>query len=205
MARILSIFLVMLVSRNRPIHAIRDVSHLRPFETIVNDPRYDTTFKVLFGQDQERTASLLNSILSPRTANERISKLSFLESNRYSYHDRTVMLDVAIQCECETKSGHRYIVGMQKARVSGFTNRWVYYGSRELVHNGQIRNQNLKSAKKGKEEAVKNPLRRFYKNLVPVKTSGIVNRITGIGYLVRTGLEPVRTSTYQVQSGTEHV
>ncbi len=35
--------------------------------------------------------------------------------------------------------------------------------------------------------------------------SGIVNRITGIGYLVRTGSELVRTSTYSVQSGTGNV
>ncbi len=41
--------------------------------------------------------------------------------------------------------------------------------------------------------------------LMMMITSGIVNRITGIGYLVRTGSEPVRTSTYQVQTGTGNV
>ena len=35
--------------------------------------------------------------------------------------------------------------------------------------------------------------------------SGIVNRITGIGYLVRTGSELVRTGTYLVQTGTGNV
>ncbi len=35
--------------------------------------------------------------------------------------------------------------------------------------------------------------------------SGIVNRITGIGYLVRTGSESVRTGTYLVQTGTGNV
>ncbi len=36
-------------------------------------------------------------------------------------------------------------------------------------------------------------------------TSGIVNRITGIGYLVRTGLEPVHTGMYRVQTDTGNV
>jgi hypothetical protein len=40
---------------------------------------------------------------------------------------------------------------------------------------------------------------------VEIETSGIVNRITGIGYLERTGSEPVRTGTYRVQTGTGNV
>ncbi len=36
------------------------------------------------------------------------------------------------------------------------------------------------------------------------RTSGIVRRITGTGYLVRTGSEAVRTSTYREQTGTEN-
>ena len=32
--------------------------------------------------------------------------------------------------------------------------------------------------------------------------SGIMRRITGTGYLVCTGFEPVLTGTYQVQTGT---
>ncbi len=40
---------------------------------------------------------------------------------------------------------------------------------------------------------------------VNFRSSGIVNRITGIGYLVRTNLELVRTSTYLVQTGIGNV
>ncbi len=36
-------------------------------------------------------------------------------------------------------------------------------------------------------------------------SSGIVNRITGIGYLVRTSSESVRTGMYWVQTGTGNV
>ncbi len=48
----------------------------------------------------------------------------------------------------------------------------------------------------------KNTMRRI---CTPHFASGIVNHITGIGYLVRTGSELVRTNTYSVQTSTGNV
>ena len=162
----MSILLCLVLFVGNAVHATQEIS--KPFYVTMNDARYDTTFKVLFGQNEKRVASLLNSILRPEPK-EQITTLKFLDPNRVAIKDRTIIFDVSIQCECETLSGHRYIVEMQKAHVRGYSNRWIYYGSRELVDMGQILSQNMKAPEGEDEDRKNHTLRGFYKNLVPVK------------------------------------
>ena len=74
--------------------------------------------------------------------------------------------DIKVQCKCENSKGERYIVEMQKARIPGHTNRWVYSGARELNMVGQ-RNYQEAQAAIG-ENRTKSNL-EYYQRLSPVK------------------------------------
>ena len=72
------LFLVVLLV-DTAVHATQDISN--SFSVRVNDARYDTTFKVLFGRNEKRVASFLNSILRPEPE-EQITTVKFLDPNR---------------------------------------------------------------------------------------------------------------------------
>ena len=74
--------------------------------------------------------------------------------------------DIKVQCKCENSKGERYIVEMQKARIPGHMNCWVYSGARELNMVGQRNFQEAQAAIG--ENRTKSNL-EYYQRLSPVK------------------------------------
>ena len=138
-----------------------------PFVVKVRDVRYDTSFKLLFGEEgsELRLMSFLNAVLETNDDNK-ITKIQYLDGTHNSILNRTVHFDVKVQCECENLKGERYIVEMQKARIPGHTNRWVYYGARELHMVGQ---RNYQEAQAAIGETRTKLYREYYKRLSPIK------------------------------------
>jgi hypothetical protein len=64
---------------------------------------------------------------------------------------------------CSTYGGHTFVVEMQKFRFTSHTNRWVFYGARELSMNGERLYNDFNS--KGKSAKLGN----YYSSLTPVK------------------------------------
>lgn len=144
-----------------------------PFEAVVRDPKYDTTFKILMGEAgaEKRAISFINAVLNLPNDDEVIA-IKYLESSDMRTEDRSIHFDVKIECTCETKLGNRFIVEMQKARFKGHTNRWVYYAARELTNIGQTNYQNFLNLP---PENRKEMNKAYYQKLHPVKVIAILN------------------------------
>ena len=92
----------------------------------VHDVKYDTTFKILFGSsnssDVSRTKNFLNIMLKLE-GQDAIESLTFLDGSRHGHGDRSVYFDLSLDCLCVSRNKQRFIVQMQKALVTGHTNR----------------------------------------------------------------------------------
>ena len=140
-----------------------------PMDATVRDVRYDETFKILLGEEgrEHRPISFLNAVFAPKVTDDKIKEIKYLDGSLNSAVDRTLHFDVKIEALCETFNGHRFIIEMQKARIPGHMNRWVYYGARELAMVGE---RNYKRALEIKNsEDRKKAHARHYQRLDPVK------------------------------------
>ncbi len=146
-----------------------------PMDVTVRDVRYDETFKILFGEEggEGRTISFLNAVLKSELQDDYIESIKFLDGTMNSAVDRTIHFDVKVEATCTTHKGNRFIIEMQKARIPGHTNRWVYYGARELSQMGE-RNYKKALAIVEKEER-KKAHRAHYRALDPVKVITILD------------------------------
>lgn len=106
-------------------------------EVFIN-PYTDFGFKKLFGTEMNKDLliSFLNSLLSDKE--EMITNIRYLNSERLgdAYGDRRSVFDVY----CETESGSKFIVEMQKAEQKYFKDRSIYYATtpiREQAPKGQ--------------------------------------------------------------------
>lgn len=139
-----------------------------PMDAVVRDCRYDETFKILFGEEgyEERAISFLNAVFAPKASDDRIKKIKYIDGTLSSAIDRTIHFDVKIEASCQTFKGDRFIVEMQKAKIPGHTNRWVYYGARELVSTSERNYQNALSKSVEKRQA---DHKFHYRHLSPVR------------------------------------
>jgi hypothetical protein len=114
-------------------------SAILPFDVTVRDCRYDSTFKILFGEDSatERTISFVNEVLQLK-GDDTIKSIVFLPTEKPGMKtDRTMIFDLKIEASCESHKGERFIIEMRKAGQQQHTNRWVHYGATELARVGQ--------------------------------------------------------------------
>lgn len=147
-----------------------------PMEAVVRDVRYDETFKILLGEEggEHRTISFLNAVLNPKAKKDQmIQSIKFLDGSLTSAIDRTLHFDVKVEGLCKTYNGQRFIVEMQKATIPAHTNRWVYYGARELAAMGE-RNYR-RSIEEPNKEAEQSAQRAHYQRLDPVKVVTILD------------------------------
>ena len=90
------------------------------------NPYTDFGFKKLFGEEANKDLLIdfLNQILP---AYHQISELSFrnLENIPELSHERKAIFDI----HCESKTGEKFIVEMQKAKVNFFKNRSLFYST----------------------------------------------------------------------------
>lgn len=106
------------------------------YEKVIN-PTIDEGFKLIFGREdvsEPLLLSLLNSIFANDPDFGDITKLRFIQTehpNEY-IHGRGLRYDI----RCETASGHRFIVEMQKADQENFIARSQYYVSRDIASQG---------------------------------------------------------------------
>ena len=148
-----------------------------PFEAKVRNARYDKTFKLLIGENNNCAVSFLNAVLNVSPDDipdkERIMNVKFLNNSKSALNNLNLEYDIVLEAECETRAGHRFIVEMQKAKQYAHSRRWIYYGSRELTAIGEL-SYDTASKITNKEEK-----RKFkksqYENLVPVKTIVILD------------------------------
>lgn len=146
-----------------------------PMEAVVRDVRFDETFKILLGEEgaENRAISFLNALFQPQTNDERIKAIRYLDRTLNSTLDRTLHFDVKIEGVCETYAGQRFIVEMQKARIPSHSNRWVYYGARELAAMGE---RNYKKAlEQTTEDLRKKAHKEHYHRLDPVRVVTILD------------------------------
>jgi predicted transposase/invertase (TIGR01784 family) len=147
--------------KKRNLNQVLDAVPNFPFEATVRDVRFDKTFKILLGENEARTMSFLNAVLGLSGEN-RIMNISFMNGSTPELHNRSISFDLKIEAKCHSYSGHIFIVEMQKARHKGHTNRWIYYGARELFKMGGNKY----------EETITG---EFYVSLCPVKVITIVD------------------------------
>ena len=138
-----------------------------PMEACVRDARFDQTFKILLGEKgaEDRAISFLNAALRLKTDGDRIKRIQFLDRSIVSTNSRTIHFDVKIQGLCSTYAGHTFIVEMQKSRIPFHTNRWVYYGARELSAIGE----RLHNARARSSQGNDVPQKNFYTSMTPVR------------------------------------
>lgn len=101
------------------------------------DPFTDTGFKIIFGKENKSNEILmafLNDLFAGQPEFEPITSLRYLnnERSREYVDDRYIIYDVI----CETQSGHRFIVEMQRQPQPYFFARSVYYMSRAIYEQG---------------------------------------------------------------------
>lgn len=100
------------------------MSELLPITSKYFDPTTDFGFKKLFGEEANKDLLMdfLNSILP---SHHQISALMFQKTEQLPDHEdeRKMIYDIL----CEDQSGERFIVEMQKAPMTYFMDRSVYY------------------------------------------------------------------------------
>jgi len=113
-------------------------------EKYVN-PFTDFGFKKIFGEEPNKDLliSFLNQFLPPR---HHIKNLTYLKSEHLgiSELDRKAMFDLY----CESPSGEKFIVEMQKAKQNYFKDRSVYYATfpiQQQAQRGDVWNYELKA------------------------------------------------------------
>ena len=98
------------------------------------DPFTDTGFKLLFGrenQSEEVLREFLNQLFQDDPDLRDIRTVTFLNNERVRRHraDKTILYDIF----CETDSGHRFIVEMQREAQANFLQRASYYVARAIT------------------------------------------------------------------------
>ncbi|MCH5243245.1 MAG: Rpn family recombination-promoting nuclease/putative transposase [Muribaculaceae bacterium] len=92
------------------------------------DPFTDTGFKIIFGKENQSEillAGFLNTLFENQPYFEKIIGVNYLNSERVRDKERgkTIIHDVI----CQTQSGHRFILEMQKGKKDDFMHRSTYY------------------------------------------------------------------------------
>ena len=103
------------------------------------DPTFDTGFKLLFGREnvsEELLIPFLNSIFENDTDPFFKDIVSLKYLNNEHPHERAHGKSIRYDILCETSSGHRFIVEMQKSWQKNFIARSVYYVSRSIAEQG---------------------------------------------------------------------
>ena len=133
----------------------------------VHDPKYDITFKILFGEEigKDRTINFLNAVYS-FDGDKAIKDVDFLPTSvtRFRDDDRTIHFDVKLRVNCTPYKGESFIVEMQKARIPALVNRFIFYGATELVESG-----------KSAFEDTRKDRSKYYASLKPVHVLTILN------------------------------
>ena len=98
------------------------------------DPFTDTGFKIIFGrenQSEEILAGFLNDLFAGQPGFEAVTKVKYINSERSRNKEKgkTIIHDVM----CETASGHRFILEMQKGKKDDFIERSTYYTCRGVT------------------------------------------------------------------------
>ncbi|MDE6668579.1 MAG: Rpn family recombination-promoting nuclease/putative transposase, partial [Muribaculaceae bacterium] len=101
------------------------------------DPTYDVGFKLLFGRENvsnEFLMDFLNSLFENDPELSNIKTVRYLNSEHISeWKDgKTIRYDIL----CETSTGHKFIVEMQKAWQANFIKRAVFYVCRGIAEQG---------------------------------------------------------------------
>lgn len=101
------------------------------------DPFTDTGFKIIFGKENKSNEILkafLNDLFEGQPDFDPVEKLHYLNNERSheSLEDRAILYDIV----CETQSGHRFIVEMQRQPQPYFFGRSIYYVSRAIYEQG---------------------------------------------------------------------
>ena len=142
----------------------------------IHDPKYDNTFKILLGERgaEPRAISFLNAVLD--LDGDKVESVKFVPESLKSVDGLThaVANGIKIEGVCETTGGKRFIVEIQRIRVAGDSNRWVYYGAQEIVEQGRAYYSSLPDVAKYPKER-KTALSKFYKNLYPVKLIAVMD------------------------------
>lgn len=101
------------------------------------NPYTDFGFKKLFGEEANKDLLIdfLNELLP---AHHQIAELNFRNSEAYSElpNERKAIFDI----HCESKTGERFIVEMQKAKINFFKDRALFYATipiREYAKQGE--------------------------------------------------------------------
>ena len=101
------------------------------------DPTYDVGFKLTFGREnlsEDLLIGILNALLCENDDYEEITSVTYLNNERMAeWKDgKGIRYDIM----CETSSGHRFIVEMQKASQPNFIDRASFYVSRGISEQG---------------------------------------------------------------------
>ena len=149
----------------------------------VRDPRFGTTFKVLFGESKERTISFLNAVYS-FTGDDAIIKVDIEFTNVVDAEIKGFGRSVIFDVKCYDRAGRYFIISMQKGNHEGYFERAVYYGDRQLVSAANTMWQDNKEQYdndvkvKGKTNSInKNDITEFYKNIPQVRVLSILDYI----------------------------
>lgn len=102
------------------------------------NPLTDTGFKIFFGKEgssEEFLMDFLNHLFEGDPELGNITTLSYINSERVpsGIHEKAPIYDV----HCETSTGHRFIVEMQRQRKPYFLDRVTYYIARGITDQGQ--------------------------------------------------------------------
>jgi predicted transposase/invertase (TIGR01784 family) len=103
------------------------------------DPTYDAGFKLTFGREnvsEELLIELLNAIFADDPFFGNINHLKYLNTDHP--HERVKGKGIRYDLFCETSSGHRFIVEMQRNWKQHFVERAVYYVSRAVAEQGYM-------------------------------------------------------------------
>ena len=85
---------------------------------------------------------------------------------------RAIRNDIKIEGVCETSHGKRFIVEIQRKRITGDSNRWVYYSIQDIAEQGRAYYSSLQNLGNTERKAA---LANFYKNLYPVKVITVMD------------------------------
>jgi hypothetical protein len=148
---------------------------LLPTKVEVREVRRDTTFKVVFAEPgaEPRVISFLNAVFQPESDLDRIKSIKFLGTELPAKQGRNLRFDFKVEGMCETYAGHRFVVEMQKdSGPYAHTNRWIYYGARELVSVGRALHEKRNTLHDSK--ARKQAGTTYYERLKPVRVVTIL-------------------------------
>ena len=117
---------------------------------------------------ENRAVSFINSVL--KLDGDKVLSVKFVPESFYSVDNlsRAIQNDIKIEGLCKTSLGKRFIVEIHRKRVSGDSNHWVYYSSREIVEQGRAYYSSIPDMSTDPKKR-KIALAKFYEKLYPVK------------------------------------